>query len=219
MADNTDDHLFEEIEEDLRAERYAKLWQRYGKFVIAGFVFLVIGVAGYQAWQSYDQKVRSEQSDKFSAAAKLLAEKKPAAAQKAFASLAIDARDGYRLLAKLRQAALLAENGDKAGAQKVYDSIAADNGLDQMYRDLATLLSVLVSLDTGDATALLTRLAPLTKDDNPWRFSAKEATALLKLRSGNRKQAYDLLNALSKDAAAPRGVRARAAELSAATKP
>ena len=219
MADNTDDHLFGEIEEDLRAERYAKLWQRYGKFVIAGFVVLILGVAGYQAWQSYDRKVRSEQSDRFAAAAKLLADKKPAAAQKAFASLATDARDGYRLLAKLRQAALMAQNGNKAGAQQVYDSISADNGMDQMYRDLATLLSVLVALDTGDATALLTRLAPLMKDDNPWRFSAKEATALLNLRAGNIKQAYDLLNALSKDAAAPQGVRARASELSAATKP
>ncbi len=219
MADHTDDHLFQEIEEDLRAERYAKLWKRYGNFVIAGFVVLILSIAGYQGWQSYDQKVRSEQSDKFAAAAKLLAEKKPAAAQKAFAAMATDARHGYRFLAKLRQATLMTENGDKTGAQKVYDSITNDKDLDQLYRDLATLLSVLNSLDTGDVSALSARLTPLLADDNPWRFSAKEASALLSLRSGKQKQAYDLLNALSKDAAAPQGIRARASELSAATKP
>jgi hypothetical protein len=48
VAEDTDDHLFEEIEEDLRAERYAKLWKRYGKFVIAGFIALIVGVAGFK---------------------------------------------------------------------------------------------------------------------------------------------------------------------------
>ena len=76
MAEDTDDHLFEEIEEDLRAERYAKLWKRYGKFVIAGFIALIVGVAGFKGWQTYDQKIRAEQSNQYATAARLLAEKK-----------------------------------------------------------------------------------------------------------------------------------------------
>lgn len=214
-----EDHLLEEIEEDLRAERYAKLWKRYGKLVIAGFVALIVGVAGYQGWQTHDKKVRAEQSDKFAAAVKLLADKKPAEAQKAFSALASDGKQGYRLLAGLRKAALLSENGDKNGAQKVYDSIAADSSFDSLYRDLATLLSVLASLDTGDTSALIARLKPLMEDASPWRFSAKEASALLNLRAGQRKKAYEILDELSKDALTPQGIRTRAQELSAAIKP
>ena len=219
MAEDTDDHLFEEIEEDLRAERYTKLWQRYGKFVIAGFVFLIIGVAGFKGWQSYDQKARAEQSDQFAAASKFITEKKSAEAQKILAALAKDGRHGYRFLARLRQASLLTDSGDKKGAQKVYNSIAADSGLKQLYRDLATLLSVFVMLDKGDPIALNTQLKPLLATENPWRFSAKEASALLSLRAGKQKQAYDLLIALSNDATTPQGIRARASELSAAIKP
>ena len=219
MAEDTDDHLFEEIEEDLRAERYAKLWKRYGKFVIAGFVFLIIGVAGFKGWQTYDQKVRAEQSNQFAAATKLLAEKKSNEAQKLFAALAKDGSHGYRFLSRLRQAALLTKSGDSKGAQNAYDSIAADSGLKQLYRNLATLLSVMAMLDKGDPTSLNARLAPLLAKDNPWRFSAKEASALLNLRAGKQKQAYDLLVVLSNDTATPQGIRSRAQELSAAIKP
>jgi hypothetical protein len=219
VADHTDDHIFDEIEDDLRAERYAKLWKAYGKYIIAALAILVVAVAGYQGWRAYDIKVRSEQSDRFADALTLLADKKPADAQKAFAALADEAGTGYRFLARLRAAAAAAENGEAANAQKLYDAIAADSGLDRLYRDLATLLSVLTGLDTGDSAALRERLTPLMADDNPWRYSAKETAALLDIRAGNRKQAYDLLDALAKDAAAPQGIRMRAAELSAAVKP
>lgn len=140
MAENTDDHLFDEIEEDLRAERYAKLWKRYGKLVITGIVLLVASVAGYQGWQAYDRQQRAEQSERFAAAAKLLSEKKPQEAQKVFSALSAEGRSGYRLLASLRQASILSEKGDHAGAQKIYDAIAADSGFDQIYRDFATFL-------------------------------------------------------------------------------
>ncbi|MEQ8194333.1 MAG: tetratricopeptide repeat protein [Rhodospirillales bacterium] len=219
MADHTDDHIFDEIEDDLRAERYAKLWKAYGKYIIAAMVILVVAVAGYQGWRAYDRNIRAAQSDRFADALYLLADKKPAEAQKAFAALAKDAGSGYRFLAKLRQAATMAENGDKAGAQKIYADTAADTGIDKTYRDLALLLSVLNGLDTGEPAALRARLSPLMADDNPWRYSAKETAALLDIRAGKRKEAYALLDALAKDAAAPPGIRQRAAELSAAVKP
>jgi len=219
VAEDTDDHLFEEIEEDLRAERYAKLWKRYGKFVIAGFVALIVGVAGFKGWQTYDQKIRAEQSNQYATAARLLAEKKSSEAEKLFAALAKDGSQGYRFLSGLRTATLLKEKGDSKGAQSVYDSIAADTGHKQLYRDLATLLSVMAMLDKGEPTSLKAQLAPLLAKDNPWRFSAQEASALLSLRAGKQKQAYDLLLALSNDAATPQGIRNRAQELSAAIKP
>jgi hypothetical protein len=74
-------------------------------------------------------------------------------------------------------------------------------------------------LDKGEPTSLKAQLAPLLAKDNPWRFSAQEASALLSLRAGKQKQAYDLLLALSNDAATPQGIRNRAQELSAAIKP
>ena len=90
-----------------------------------------------------------------------------------------------------------------------------DTDVDPLFRGLATVLSVLHDLDTGDAGQLAARLAPLLQTSSPWRHSAKELTALLARKSGDIKRARELFRELTDDGSAPPGIRARAAEMSA----
>ena len=57
------------------------------------------------------------------------------------------------------------------------------------------------------------RLEPLLADDNPFRFSARELSALVALHAGDKTKARELFKALSEDQAAPSGVRDRAQEM------
>jgi hypothetical protein len=107
---------------------------------------------------------------------------------------------------------------DPAEAAKLYDALAADTKIAPELRDLAHLLKVMQLLDSGDPAALSGELAPLSAEDNPWRFSARELDALLAIRSGDTARATDLLTKLSDDATTPAPIRARAAELIAALK-
>ncbi len=57
MANPIQDSLLREIDEDLRHERYAKLWKKYGAFVIAAavcFVFMMSGLemvlSAFKSW-------------------------------------------------------------------------------------------------------------------------------------------------------------------------
>jgi len=70
-------------------------------------------------------------------------------------------------------------------------------------------------LDQADPTDLSARLAPLRATENPWRHSATELTALLAIRTGDKKAARDLLKALTNDATAPNGMKARVSEIMA----
>lgn len=40
--------IFQEVEEDVRRERYEKLWKKYGNYIIALAVLIVAGVAAFQ---------------------------------------------------------------------------------------------------------------------------------------------------------------------------
>ena len=71
VADETDNVLFREIEDELRQERAKKLWKNYGRYIIATVVALVIGVAGYQGWRTYDISSRTADGERFAAALKL----------------------------------------------------------------------------------------------------------------------------------------------------
>jgi hypothetical protein len=120
---------------------------------------------------------------------------------------------GHATIARLYEAGLLAEEGDRAGASAVYRAIAGDAGAEPIWRDLARLLAVLSDLDTGDAATLTAELAPLAADTSPWRFTARELTGLIAMRSGDLVAARALFEGLASAADAPAGVRSRAGDL------
>ncbi len=221
MADKEHDGIFREIDEELRQEHYAKLWKSYGTFIVGVALALVISVAGYQGWRSYDLKTRQADGEKFALALNLSQDKKSDEARRAFLDLAAKAGSGYAMLAKFQDAALLAESGKDADAAAAYKDLAGDSSIDAVYRDLALLLGVMSEMNTGtggDRKELARRLAPLTADNNPWRFTARELTAVLAYRAGDTARARELYSALESDAFAPRGLRTRAQEMLAALK-
>ena len=191
------------------------LWTKYGKFVIGAAVLIVGSVAAFQGWEAWDINRRSAESVQFETALTSAMQKRPADAQQIFAKLAKGSSAGYASLARLNQAALLAEGGDRAGAVASYLSISNDDSVDTIYRDLALLLSILHDLNTAPPEELALRVARLTQTDNPWRHSAKELSALLAQRQGDRSQVGKLFQELADDVTAPAGIRARAAEMNA----
>ncbi|MBC8158500.1 MAG: tetratricopeptide repeat protein [Alphaproteobacteria bacterium] len=213
MADQVQDNLLREIDEELRQEKYPKLWKRYGSYIIAVAVIIVGGVAGYQGWRNWDIKSRMEQSDRFEAALEVQRAGDLEAARNAFVELSDDAGAGYATLARFHETAILAKNGDRNAAIESYEQISEDTSVTEDFRNLAIILGAMLELDSADPAQLTARLEPLADAKNPWRFSALEITGLLALRAGDTEKARKIFTQLSDDATAPQGIRGRAAEM------
>lgn len=209
--------IFDEVDEELRADRAEALFKRYLPHLLAGATLVVAATAGWQGWQWWQAR-----QDQAAAAAFITtmrgADALPAdaaaparieAAEK-FQQLAAAAPAGYRALARLRAAGLRMQAGDPSGALTLLGEVSADSDVDPLLRDYATLLWVQNQIDRGDAAMLQARLAPLAVATNPWHSLAAEAGALIELRAGRTEQARIALKALAADATAPDGVRARA---------
>jgi hypothetical protein len=209
--------IFREIEDELRRDNLLKLWQRYGKYVIAVAV-LVVAIAGLiVAWRDHQASERRAQGARYSNALELVREGKDGDAAKRFAVLAREG-GGYGLLAAFEEAEMLAKSGDRKAAIAAYDQLAGGSGADPEFRDLAVLLSVMHGLPDGDPKAAVERLQPLTASGNPWRASALDLTAAAKLKAGDRGGALEIYKQLADDLSASQGLRARAAEMAAALK-
>ena len=209
--------IFREIEDELRRDNLLKLWQRYGKYLIAVAVLAVAIAGGIVAWLDYQASERRAQGLRYSSALALVREGKPGDAAKLFGVLAREG-GGYSLLAALEEAEMLVKSGDRKAAIAAYDRLAGESGIDSEFRDLAELLSVMHGLPDGDPKAAVERLQKLTQSDNPWRASALDLTAAAKLKSGDRSGALQIYQQLADDLSAPQGLRARAAEMAAALK-
>ena len=205
--------IFTEVDEEVRRDQAFKYWQRYGKFVVAGAVAIVVATGGYVAWRDWDRKEAAAGGARFIAATDLAAQGQAAPAATAFADIVKDGRAGYAALARLRAAALKSEAGDAAGAAEMYRAIAADSGVERDLRDAATILGALQVAGTADPADLEKQLAPLTTPRHAWRHAAWEILAVAAARSGDSGKARELYTKIADDADAPAGMRARAAEM------
>jgi hypothetical protein len=209
--------IFDEVDEELRAERAHRLLKRYAGVIIACALLIVGVAAGWQAWRWYQTRQDQAAAAEYLTAMNLAED--PAgvsdAARNGAAIAVLDklessAPKGYRTLARLRAAAAKAALGDVPGALALWDQVAADTSADPLLRDLASLMWAEHQIDSGDPSLLQARLTELAKPGNAWRALAEEQLALLNMRLGKSDEAKAILRRLAQDTTAPNGVRGRA---------
>jgi hypothetical protein len=205
--------IFQEVDEEVRRDRFADLWKRYGVFVVAACVAVVVGTGAWVAYREWRESARIELAERYRAAAELAQKNQAAEAAEAFSAIAQDAAGGYGVLAQLRAAAAHADAGDRAAALAAYDRLAADSGVEKVYRDLARLHAAMLLADQAPAAEVEQRLEPLLAPDNPWRNSARELKGIVALRDGRTEEARQAFQAVVEDATAPGAVRGRAQQM------
>ena len=208
----TEDNLFAEVQEDLERQKLEALWKKFGPFIVAAALAIVVATASTTSYRSW--KAEREQD----LTARLLEASKPdAASADKIAALQKFADENQGVtqtdLALLQAGSLAAEQGDKAKAAGLFDRVANDGNADPAFRQLGALLSVQTQLDNGDPVALAARLAPLTEEKAAWRYSALETQAYLALRTGDKAKARQIFTDLSQDARTPHSISTRATDI------
>jgi hypothetical protein len=200
--------IFREVDEEVRREQLKKLWERWGGYVIAAAVAIVVGIGGWRAWEWWEAKRAAEAGVEFEAALALAEAGKHAEAEAAFAKLAREAPSGYRILSRFREAAELALR-DPQGAVKIYDALAVDRGIGPTLQDLAAIRAALILVDTAPPGEIRARLEPLAAPDRPFRHLARELIVLSALKAGDMATARRWFDMIVTDAETPRGTRTR----------
>ncbi|MFP3944909.1 MAG: tetratricopeptide repeat protein [Alphaproteobacteria bacterium] len=208
-----EDNIIREVEEDLRRERYERLWKKYGPFVIGIIVVVLVSMLGWQQYGAWQDRQRAQEAEAFLAAADLLEQGKGAAAAEAFAELAKDAGSGYRAVARFSEAEAHMDEGNPDEALAALDSLAADSSVNPGLRALAALKGGLLLADSASPEDLKKRLRPALRPGSPWRFAAQELVAYAYYRSGKPGEARNAYQALANEYDAPAHIRDRASSM------
>ena len=199
--------IFREVEEEVRRERYAKLWKEYGDYIIAIVAIVIIGAAGGQLWRYYQHQQTIKASDEYQATLQTFDANNPLGAAQAFQKLAQSAPAGYALVSQLQEANALLAAGKRDDALKLYKTVAG--GSDPILASLARLRTAWAIVDTAPKSEVQSVLAPLTDPTSPWRFMARELLAYDDYRLGDMTAAQKEYEALANEAQAPQGLRQR----------
>jgi hypothetical protein len=206
--------IFHEVDEEVRREQLKRLWDRYSLLIVAVAVLIVVGIGGWQGYQWWIGKKVAAAGAEFEAAVVLSEQGKHAEAEAAFAKAAAGAPEGYRTLARFREATELAAT-KRADAVKAYDALAADNSLGATWQDLAALRAGMLLVDTAPLSEMEKRLAPLAEPGRIYRHSARELLALSAWKHNDPAVAKRYLDMIATDGDTPPGTHARADVLSA----
>lgn len=199
--------IFNEVDEEVRREQLKKLWERYGNLIVAAAILVVVAVAGWRGYQWWEGRKAAAAGAAYDAAQQLADAGKHSEAEEAFAKLAADGTPGYRLLARLREAAELAPHDAKA-AVAAYDNIAGETG-QPLLAQLATIRAALLLVDTAKFDEMNERLQALAQPSSPFRHTARELLALSAWRNGDAAATRTWVDTARADPEVPQGVRAR----------
>jgi hypothetical protein len=205
--------IFQEVDEEVRREQLKKLWDRYGNLFIAFCVLIVAGIGAWRGYEWYQGKQAAKTGTAFERAVTLAEAGKSKEAEAAFAIIAADGTAGYRVLARLREAAELVPT-DRQAAVKAYEAIAADSSVGQPMQDLAAVRAGVLLVDTASYADMLQRLEPLAAPDRTFRYSARELLALSAWKAHDMTAARKWTDMMMSDPDTPAGSRSRAEILS-----
>ena len=199
----------DEVEEQLRSDRYRALaWRILPWFAAALAATIVgwLGVWGFQAWQNRNVGKASIAYDKGVAA---LSQGDETGAYTDFEAVGKTGPAGYKTLALMQQGNIRLAAGKAEDAAGFYDA-AAKAAPNAVLGDLARLKAALALLDTAPLPQLQTRLAALIGPKKPYDLYAKEALAMAKLEAGKTAEARGDFSALSITLGVTEAMRARA---------
>ncbi len=196
----SDSAAFHEVDEAVRKDELKEWWARYGTWVVAAAVVVVVAVAGLVGWRQYDTAQRAEVSAVYSAALAKIGQD-PKAARAEFDQLAKSAPEPYRSLAAL----IAAQLNESQEAQVAALLAVAPTLSTPELTDLANVIAGYKSVDSSKAEEVIARLEPLAGPDRPFRLSVRELQALVAMHKGDIKRAREVWTEISKDPAVPQG--------------
>jgi hypothetical protein len=201
-----------EVDENLRRDQLRDAAKSYGKWIIVLLILLLAAVGGYLYWQDRQQKQAVEQGEALSAALDKAGSGNVKAAQAELSPLSESSNDVVHASAELARAALALRQNDRKTAIEIYRRLAADNGLPQAYRDLATVRGTMTEYDSLKPDQVIARLSPLAVQGKPFFGTAGEMVAMAMLSKGDRNGAGQLFARIAADRQVPQTIRSRAVQ-------
>lgn len=184
--------VFEQVEEELRSERYKRLARTW--LPVVGGVLLVALIAAlvFWGWDSLQTSKSDKASIAYDRGLQSLQANNPVGADAAFTQAAKDGNGAYKSMALMQRAGIAVEANRVPDAIRMLDDAAKASG-DPLLSDAAALKSAWLAMDTETLAQIEARLTPLTKDDRPFSIFAIEALAMARLQNGQVAPAREAL--------------------------
>ena len=199
-----------EVDENLRRDQLRDMAKSHGKWIVVAVILLLVAVGGFLFWQDRQKQQVAEQTEALSRAIDKIGEGTVKGAASDLQPLSNASNDVVRASSELARAAVALRQNDRKTALDIYKRIAADEGMPQPYRDLATVRGTMIEYDQMKTDEIIGRLSPMAEPGKPFFGTAGEMVALARLAKGDRNGAGQMFARIAGDRQVPESIRSRA---------
>jgi hypothetical protein len=202
-----------EVDEELRRDQMNRFVKRYGWAIGAFFVLLLGGLGGWIWWQGHRQEAVAKEGETLTSALDSLEAGNRNAAAPKIAELQNSSVPGYRAAALFAQANSQIAAGTIPAAIATLRGIAANQDLDETYRQAALVRQTQLEFDSLPPQQVVQRMRPLARAGSAWLGSAGEMLGVAYLKMHRPDLAGPVFGEIGRDQNVPESIRTRAVQM------
>ena len=189
-------NIFNEVDEDIRKERYQNLWSNYGKYIIAFLMLIVIAFSLTQYFQAKNISDNKAILDMYYSAAEGIEKN-----QLDFANneLEIVYNQKNKMLAALsgfKMSETYLNNNQKEEAILLLEKIVANRSLESIYRELALYKYIMINFENIDISSIEKKIVSIGVNKNTLHPYFQEIIGIKYLTAGNIEKANSVFTDL-----------------------
>lgn len=201
--------VFEEVEEELRSERYKRLLRTWGPWIAGALVLALVAALAWWGWQSWQTGRAETAATHYDRGIQALSEGDSQGADAAFIEAVDTGAPGYKALALQQRAGIAVTEDRLEDAVALFDE-AASATRQPLIADLARLKAAWLLMDSASLEDIEARLEPIAQDNRPFSVYAREAQGLARIQHGQMAQARPVFALLALGQDVPDTLRQRA---------
>ncbi len=191
---DTEKAFFDEVDEEVRNERFKELMNKYGVYILAFLILALSITVGYEKiaiWRLH----KSEQSNV--QYVKALANTNDYNNNIVELENIIATETGlYKDIAYLQIANILLDNNETDKALEVLNKIISDGTISDKIKEIATIKIATYKVDTATFDEINSLLSPIATNDGAWSLVAKELLAMSAIRNNDIEKAKSIYQEL-----------------------
>ena len=206
-------NIFNEVDEDIRKERYKKLWSRYGKYLIGLIILIVLIFSINQYLVSKNISDNKKLLDIYFAAAEDIEKSQFQLANESLNKIYNSKNTTLAAFSAFKLSESYFMNNDNINATTVLENIFNNNSLETIYRELALYKYIMINFDVLDINDIESKVSIINDKESQLKPYFEELLGIKYITKGNKTKASFIFDELSSSENTPFDLKVRLEKL------
>ena len=202
-------NIFNEVDEDIRKERFQNLWSKYGKYIIGFLVLIIIIFSLTQYLQSKNISDNKKILDTYFIAVESIELNQLDLANQNLKNVYNEKNKILAAIGGIKLSQAFLEDNNKTKSLSLLEDVYKNNSLESIYRELALYKYIMINFENIEVSNIENMIGLIENNNNLFNLYFQEMIGIKHLTLGDSKKANSIFTNLSLDENTPFDLRMR----------